>query len=81
MSKNTNYVTRSHPFCSAYKQCTRTGLEMEANLKKNTVENFEMCDTPKWILYLLISISSIGLIVLLIYVLKFRNGKKKSRKK
>lgn len=81
MSKNTNYETRSYPFCNAHNQHTRTGLEMETNLKKNTVENFEMCDTPKWILYLLISISSIGLIVLLIYVLKFRNGKKKSRKK
>jgi phosphotransferase system glucose/maltose/N-acetylglucosamine-specific IIC component len=48
--------------------------------KEDIIENFELCDSPKWLLYILITISGIILCILLYYIIK-RFTKKKGRKK
>ena len=42
----------------------------------NIIENFELCDTPKWLLYTIIPICSLVLILLLYFIFKGKKGKK-----
>jgi len=48
----------------------------------NIIENFELCDTPKWFLYTIIPICSLVLILLLYFIFKGtgKEGKKKGKK-
>lgn len=43
---------------------------------QDTIENFKLCDTPKWLLYIIIPICSLVLILLLYFIFKGKKGKK-----
>jgi len=45
------------------------------------VEEFELCDSPQWLMWVLLSIGVIGLILITFYLFGGKKGKKKSRKK
>ena len=49
--------------------------------EKDIVEGFELCDSPQWLMWILLSIGVIGLILVSIYLFAGQKGKKKSRKK
>jgi hypothetical protein len=49
--------------------------------EKDIVEGFELCDSPRWLMWILLSIGVIGLILVTIYLFVGQKGKKKSRKK
>ena len=49
--------------------------------EKDIVEGFELCDSPQWLMWILLSIGVIGLILVTIYLFAGQKGKKKSRKK
>jgi len=49
--------------------------------EKDIVEGFELCDSPQWLMWILLSIGVIGLILVTIYLFVGQKGKKKSRKK
>ena len=46
---------------------------------KDIVEDFELCDSPQWLMWVLLSIGSIGLILIIMYLFLGKKGKKKSR--
>ena len=48
---------------------------------KDVVEGFELCDSPPWLMWVLLSIGAIGLILVIMYLFLAKKGKKKSRKK
>ncbi len=47
----------------------------------DVVEGFELCDSPSWLMWVLLSIGVIGLILVIMYLFLAKKGKKKSRKK
>jgi hypothetical protein len=49
--------------------------------EKDVIEGFELCDSPQWLMWILLSIGVIGLILVTIYLFVGQKGKKKSRKK
>ena len=48
---------------------------------KDVVEGFELCDSPQWLMWILLSIGVIGLILITVYLFVGKKGKKKSRKR
>ena len=48
---------------------------------KDVVEGFELCDSPQWLMWILLSIGVIGLILITVYLFVGKNGKKNSRKR
>ncbi|MHA1973553.1 MAG: hypothetical protein ACTSW1_11200 [Candidatus Hodarchaeales archaeon] len=48
---------------------------------KDVVEGFELCDSPQWLMWILLSIGVIGLILITVYLFAGKKGKKNSRKR
>ncbi len=48
---------------------------------KDVVEGFKICDSPQWLMWILLSIGVIGLILITVYLFVGKNGKKNSRKR
>ena len=52
------------------------------NISENDIiESFELCDSPHWLMWLLLSIGIIGLIIIAIYLFTGKKKGKRSRKK
>ena len=48
---------------------------------RDIIESFELCDTPKWLLYTIIPICLLVLILLLYFIFKEKGKKGKKGKK
>ena len=48
---------------------------------KDVVEGFKICDSPQWVMWILLSIGIIGSILIIVYLFGDKKGKKKSRKR
>ena len=48
---------------------------------KDIVEDFELCDSPQWLMWILLSVGVIGLILVAVYLFAGKKGKKRTRKK
>jgi hypothetical protein len=48
---------------------------------KDIVEDFELCDSPRWLMWILLSVGVIGLILVAVYLFAGKKGKKRTRKK
>ena len=48
---------------------------------KDVVEGFKICDSPQWVMWILLSIGIIGLILIIVYLFGDMKGKKIYRKR